>query len=425
MKEEVIPKMSHIQRELYAPHTQSQSPHLSRSSSVLSLAPSCASSSSVTVNDVRALTTDYQRMLEQATQEIKKLTRQKKNLEKEQDKLLTVNIELATEAKRLVQAVKESQIDKKGLLSANEEFVQEVKRLYREEENWEKEISKLKEENKKLSDDCAEEIQKVEDQWENEEKDLILKQESLLESIRILTLDNERLIEAKETARLDISQSTRELKELHEENRIKLEATIDCLKSEIENERVMKDEVEKHMEELVDELEKVEQEIDVLKDNQTQNNNNLQQKYSKMIEGLVGKSEKLAAENFEYAVDNEQLDKKLKVSNESRKSLDKELTQLRVENQWLVSNKKKNSGSYEKAEDMARELQDLKLELRNEKEKVKNLVDWKSQLAEKNKILKDENNRLVKKTEDLEYMMNSEVSDINEMLKTINNLQVK
>merc|ERR1712018_574807 len=129
--------------------------------------------------------------------------------------------------------------------------------------------------------------------------------------------------------------------------------------------------------------------MDVLKDNHGKTSNQLQQKYTKIMEGLVEKSEKLAAENFEYAVENEQLEKKLKVSTESKKSLDKELTQLKVENQWLVSNNKKSSGRHEKAEDIARELQDLKLQLRNEKEKVKNLVDWKSQLAEKNKLLKD------------------------------------
>ena len=50
--------------------------------------------------------------------------------------------------------------------------------------------------------------------------------------------------------------------------------------------------------------------------------------------------------------------------------LDNELTQLKVENQWLVSNNKKTSGSEEKVEDMAKELQELKLELMNEKEKV-------------------------------------------------------
>ena len=52
------------------------------------------------------------------------------------------------------------------------------------------------------------------------------------------------------------------------------------------------------------------------------------------------------------------------------KRFDKEFTQLKVENQWLVSNNKKGTGSEEKVEDMARELQELKIALRNEKEKV-------------------------------------------------------
>ena len=76
---------------------------LSRSSSTLSLAQSSTRSCSpVTVTDVRTLTDNYQKMLSQATQEIKNLNIQKTNLEMEQENLLTVNIELATEAKRLV-----------------------------------------------------------------------------------------------------------------------------------------------------------------------------------------------------------------------------------------------------------------------------------------------------------------------------------
>ena len=93
-----------------------QSPYLSRASSTLSLATSTSASkcsSSVTVNDVRSLTANYQKMLEKATKGIKKLTIQNANLEREQDNLLTVNIDLATEAKRLVQEVKEGQIEKK------------------------------------------------------------------------------------------------------------------------------------------------------------------------------------------------------------------------------------------------------------------------------------------------------------------------
>merc|ERR1711915_924040 len=103
-----------------------QSPHLSRASSTLSLSSS-SGVSSVTVTDVRSLTSNYQKILE-----------------KEQEKLLTVNIELATEAKRLVKEVKDGEEEKKGLLAANEEFAEEVKRLYKEEEVQEEEIRKLK-----------------------------------------------------------------------------------------------------------------------------------------------------------------------------------------------------------------------------------------------------------------------------------------
>ena len=91
-----------------------QSPYLSRASSTVSLETSTSAySNSVTVNDVRSLTANYQKMLEKATKGIKKLTIQNANLEREQDNLLTVNIDLATEAKRLVQEVKEGQIEKK------------------------------------------------------------------------------------------------------------------------------------------------------------------------------------------------------------------------------------------------------------------------------------------------------------------------
>ena len=95
-----------------------------------------------------------------------------------------------------------------------------------------------------------------------------------------------------------------ELKELHEDNRVKLETTIDCLRSEIKSEQSMKEEVEKHMEELANELDKVEHEMVVLRDDQRRKLDQLQKKYSSKIQGFVEKSEKLAAENFEYAVEN-------------------------------------------------------------------------------------------------------------------------
>ena len=47
----------------------------------------------------------------------------------------------------------------------------------------------------------------------------------------------------------------------------------------------------------------------------------------------------------------------------------------------------------EKAGELATTLENTKVELREEKTKVKNLADWKSQLADKNKELKEENSR--------------------------------
>ena len=44
-------------------------------------------------------------------------------------------------------------------------------------------------------------------------------------------------------------------------------------------------------------------------------------------------------------------------------------------------------------EELEREVERLRRENREEKEKVTNLNTWKAQLAEKNKQLKDENNK--------------------------------
>ena len=85
---------------------------------------------------------------------------------------------------------------------------------------------------------------------------------------------------------------------------MKFETTIDCLRSEIETEQIMKEDVDKHIEELTDELEKVEHEMEGLKTEHVNNLNQIQEKYSVQSKLLEKKSEKLAAENFEYALEN-------------------------------------------------------------------------------------------------------------------------
>ena len=109
----VTPKLLHKSQVTMSLSSKSSSPSISRASSTLSLASSSyRSSSPVTVMEVRTLTNNFQKMLAQATQEIKKLNIQKTKLEKEQEKLLIVNIELATEAKRMVKENKDGKEEK-------------------------------------------------------------------------------------------------------------------------------------------------------------------------------------------------------------------------------------------------------------------------------------------------------------------------
>ena len=64
-----------------------------------------------------------------------------------------------------------------------------------------------------------------------------------------------------------------------------------------------------------------------------------------------------------------------------------------MENQWLINNQKNSGGKTERMDEKAIEVESLMKELREEKEKVKNLTTWKSQLMEKNKELKEDKAR--------------------------------
>ena len=76
---------------------------LSRSGSVCSLVTSPA----ITPAEIRSLTNNYQRMMKQATKEIKKLKVDKWEMEQEQDRLLNTNLELAEEVRKMIADQKE------------------------------------------------------------------------------------------------------------------------------------------------------------------------------------------------------------------------------------------------------------------------------------------------------------------------------
>ena len=85
--------------------------------------------------------------------------------------------------------------------------------------------------------------------------------------------------------------------------------------------------------------------------------------------------------------------KKVNEQLEREKKLRKEIGQLKVENQWLINNQKNSTGSSNKLEGKEEEFESLTNQLKEEKEKVRNLTTWKAQLTEKNKELKEDNHR--------------------------------
>ena len=78
---------------------------------------------------------------------------------------------------------------------------------------------------------------------------------------------------------------------------------------------------------------------------------------------------------------------------ENEKRLSREIGQLNIENQWLINDQKNKKGKGDWMEVNEGELDSVKKELKEEKEKVKDLSSWKYQLVEKNKELTKDNDR--------------------------------
>lgn len=210
----------------------------------------------------------------------------------------------------------------------------------------------------------------------------------------------------------------------YEHKIIKLETTIDCLQSDLAQEKEAREEGEAQIAKLSSELEKAEHELKSIKSQFKENQSAIDKKNKDSIIKLKEQNENLTAENFEYAVENNDLKKKVNEQLEREKKLRNEIGQLKVENQWLINNQKSGSqGISNKIEVKEDELESLTKQLKEEKEKVRNLTTWKAQLSEKNKELKEDNLRLLTRAEDLERLMNDEVTDINEILTVINTIQ--
>ena len=165
-----------------------------------------------------------------------------------------------------------------------------------------------------------------------------------------------------------------DLQSQFEQERVKLEVTISCLKTELEQEKALKHESDSNVIELHKMIERSDQEMENLKDDHQYSTRCIKETYENRIRMLEQKGEKVASENFEYSIENEELNKKLQSSNGNNKILEKQFSQLKVENQWLVNSQKKTSSIEDKMEERAREIQELRKELQEERAKVKTKI---------------------------------------------------
>jgi len=388
------------------PSSMSTTSSLSRSESSCSLASSIGSLNPVTVSDIRSLTNNYQRMLRKATKEIKKLNQDVRKLEKEQEKLLETNVDLALETKNLLLQQKAWKKDEEELIKANEEFAAEVERLYRVEEELEKEKEILESQMKMTEEKNVE-----------EEEKLVTEISNLRISLNTANEESIQLLAKKKSVEDELSCSIEYIRSSYKTDRINFESKIDSLEIALAKEKQRREDGDVKAWKLSQDLEKSKSEHENMAVKYHDNLINIEEKVTRLQE----ENQKLKSENFNFVVENGDLKKSQEDQLDLEQNLRKEMDQLNLENQWLISNVKQgNSKVMMLVKDDDEEVEKVKKELREEKEKVMNLTCWKSQLVEKNNKILAENLRLLQRNEYLEGLVDDEVTDINEILTVIN-----
>jgi len=356
----------------------------------------------VTVSDIRSLTNNYQRMLRKATNEIKKLNQDVRKLEGEQEKLLEANVEVALETKNLHLQQKAWKKDEQDLITANEEFAAEVERLYRVEEELVKEKEMLQSQMKKMEETNIEEKEK-----------LVTEISNLKISLSIANKESIQLLAKKKSVENELSYSIEYVRSSYKRDRIKFESKIDSLEIALAKEKQRREDGDVKAWKLSEDLEKSKSEHENMAAKYHDNLINIEEKVTRLRE----ENEKLKSENFKFVIENGDLKKSKEDHLDVEQNLRKEMSQLNLENQWLICKMKQGeSKAVMVRNDDEEDVEKLRKELRQEKEKVINLTCWKSQLVEKNNKIMAENLRLLQRNEYLEGLVDNEVTDINEIV---------
>ena len=92
-------------------------------------------------------------------------------------------------------------------MTANEEFAAEVSRLYEEEERWSQERQRLEAELESVNISLQKQLEDSEERWEEERRQLECQEQRLLESVKMLSQDNAKLIKEKQDEHISQSKS--------------------------------------------------------------------------------------------------------------------------------------------------------------------------------------------------------------------------
>merc|ERR1712083_1022397 len=200
-----------------------------------------------------------------------------------------------------------------------------------------------------------------------------------------------------------------------------LEQRLEEVKEQVKGERGKREEAEEMVSRLSQELENEEKELMEVKAAFV----DLSKKYTdgEELAKLKDNVDHIKAENFEHIIENEELKTKLAASLEKSEKMKKELEKVKSEKKRLELSAKREKESEGERRREREEVESPKSDLRVEREKVRELASRQMALVDENKELKEENDRLYSKTEQLEQLMGEEVTDINEILAVINNIQ--
>ena len=207
------------------------------------------------------------------------------------------------------------------MINANEELATEVEKLYKaeeqqleEKENMLKEIKSLQQkievEKKQLYLKHQEEKNNLEIQIERLEKTLqsIIEENKNLKaeqkSVNHNTQNLEEVIKFKYSHMCFYGPIFQDMRAMYEHKIIKLETTIDCLQSDITQEKEAREEGEVQILKLSNELEKAEKELKSLNNQFKETQIAMDKRNKESITKLKEQNENLTAENFEYAVEN-------------------------------------------------------------------------------------------------------------------------